>query len=131
MPSWNLIEICLRSVKNKLLYIEVCRTGRLDKVRVPCNIEVIRKCRCSWPQKLEFVAGLDYKKEPELEQKRQQIQRALSQLEEDAMENITIQKKVGLPVAVVESAWSNYFRWYFIKYRHMWAFVGEREWYWG
>ncbi|XP_025078573.1 zinc finger CCCH domain-containing protein 13-like isoform X3 [Pomacea canaliculata] len=43
--------------------------------------------------------SLDYKKEPELEQKRQQIQRALSQLEEDAMENITIQKKAPVPVA--------------------------------
>ena len=39
--------------------------------------------------------ALDYKKELELEQKRQQLQRELSQLAEEEVENITIQKKVG------------------------------------
>ena len=38
--------------------------------------------------------ALDYKKELELEQKRQQLQRELSQLAEEEVETITIQKKV-------------------------------------
>ena len=38
--------------------------------------------------------ALDYKKELELEQKRQQLQRELSQLAEEEVETITVQKKV-------------------------------------
>lgn len=47
------------------------------------------------------VVDLDFKKELELERQRQLIQKELSQLsqEEEARENITIQKKVSLPMS--------------------------------
>ncbi|KAL8592463.1 hypothetical protein ACOMHN_021405 [Nucella lapillus] len=48
-----------------------------------------------------WFSTLDYKKELELEQKRQQLQRELSQLAEEEVENITIQKKV--PVSPSDS----------------------------
>lgn len=46
------------------------------------------------------VVDLDFKKELELERQRQLIQKELSQLsqEEEARENITIQKKVSPPM---------------------------------
>ena len=47
-----------------------------------------------------MFSALDYKKELELEQKRQQLQRELSQLAEEEVENVVIPKKVGCPISV-------------------------------
>ena len=52
-----------------------------------------------------MFSELDYKKELELEQKRQQLQRELSQLNamDDERENITIEKKIIKPIEQVRS----------------------------